>query len=131
MAPQTSRAPVAPARPNGQPSSAPAQPAPSHAASAALSADPAVRRKQILAGLRAGQITEEQADELLAEQEHARPASSLRCKVSEKGACSVYGLQRMPVTLYVEQWERLLQFAPELAAFLKQNNSQLKRKARD
>ena len=35
----------------------------------------------------------------------------LYCKVSEKGALSVYGLQRMPVTLYVEQWNRLLDFS--------------------
>jgi hypothetical protein len=42
--------------------------------------------------------------------EQAKKAS-LYCKVSEKGAISVYGLQRMPVTLYVEQWDRLLNFA--------------------
>ena len=38
---------------------------------------------------------------------------TLSCKQSEKGALSVYGLQRMPVTLYAEQWERLLGFAGE------------------
>ena len=52
----------------------------------------------------------------------------LYCKVSEKGAISVYGLQRMPVTLYVEQWERLLGFADEIKEFLKENDSKLKRK---
>ena len=43
----------------------------------------------------------------------------LSCKQSEKGGVSVYGLQRMPVTLYAEQWERLLAFADEIKAFIK------------
>ena len=55
---------------------------------------------------------------------------TLYCKVSQKGAVSLYGLQRMPVTLYVEQWERLLAFADELRAFLKEHDSELKRKQR-
>ncbi len=62
----------------------------------------------------------------------ARPTGgALRCKVSEKGAVSVYGLQRMPVTLYVEQWERLLGFADELKGFCQAQNGQLSRKPRD
>lgn len=59
----------------------------------------------------------------------ARPAQKLYCKVSEKGACSVYGLQRMPVTLYVEQWERLMAFADELKTFLAANKGKLTLKA--
>ena len=59
----------------------------------------------------------------------------LYCKVSEKGACSVYGLQRMPVTLYEEQWERLLLFIDQptdgLRAFLKANHAQFSRKPAD
>ncbi len=47
-----------------------------------------------------------------AAQKGSGAARSLSCKVSEKGGLSVYGLQRMPVTLYVEQWDRLLNFAP-------------------
>ena len=43
---------------------------------------------------------------------------------------SLYGLQRMPVTLYVEQWERLLDIADEIHAFLKQHDGELKRKQR-
>jgi hypothetical protein len=126
MASQRAPVPTLAPKSNGTPSPA----VQSHAASA-LPADPAAKRKWILTELCAGHITEEKADELLGEMESARPVSALRCKVSEKGACSIYGLQRMPVTLYVEQWERLLQFVPELAAFLKQHNAQLKRKARD
>ena len=55
--------------------------------------------------LASGEIKVEEASKLLAELEQRR--GPLYCKVSEKGAVSVYGLQRMPVTLYVEQWERL------------------------
>jgi hypothetical protein len=40
----------------------------------------------------------------------------------------VYGLQRMPVTLYLEQWERLLEFGDALKQFIKENESRLKRK---
>jgi hypothetical protein len=52
----------------------------------------------------------------------------LRCKVSAKKAVSVYGLQRMPVTLYAEQWERLLGFGEELKAFIAAQNGSLSRK---
>ena len=49
-------------------------------------------------------------------------------KVSEKGAVSVYGLGRFPVTLYKEQWEKLLAMADEIRTFITQNESQLKKK---
>jgi len=42
----------------------------------------------------------------------------------------VYGLQRMPVTLYVEQWERLLAFSDEIRTFIGEHNDELKRKER-
>ncbi len=51
-----------------------------------------------------------------------------RLKVSEKGAVSIYGMGRFPVTLYKEQWLRLLDMAEEIRAFIKANDSQLKRK---
>lgn len=53
-------------------------------------------------------------------------ASSL--KVSEKGGVSVYGLGRFPVTLYKEQWSKLLDMADEIRAFIKENDSKLKTK---
>lgn len=53
-------------------------------------------------------------------------ASSI--KVSEKGGVSVYGLGRFPVTLYKEQWERLLAMAAEIKAFLAEHDSELKKK---
>jgi hypothetical protein len=49
-------------------------------------------------------------------------------KVSDKGGVSVYGLGRFPVTLYYEQWVRLLDKAQELREFLDENKSKLKLK---
>jgi hypothetical protein len=49
-------------------------------------------------------------------------------KVSEKGGVSVYGLGRFPVTLYKEQWARLLDVADDIRAFIKENDSRLKAK---
>ena len=86
-----------------------------------------MNKEEILAKVAAGQLAVDEASKLLADLETTR-RSTLYCKVSQKGAVSLYGLQRMPVTLYVEQWERLLAFADELQAFLKEHNSELKRK---
>jgi hypothetical protein len=55
----------------------------------------------------------------------------LRLKVSEKGGLSVYGLGRFPVTLYKEQWIRLLDQAEEIKSFLKENDSLLKAKQQE
>jgi hypothetical protein len=49
-------------------------------------------------------------------------------KVSEKGGVSVYGLGRFPVTLYKEQWARLLGMADEIRAFIKEHDAELKAK---
>ena len=58
-----------------------------------------------------------------------RPArGAISMKVSEKGAVSVYGLGRFPVTLYKEQWDRLLQTGDEIRAFIAQNEDKLKKK---
>ena len=53
----------------------------------------------------------------LKEAAKAKPRS-LTCKVSQKGAVSVYGMGRFPVTLYREQWERLGEFMPEVQSFI-------------
>ena len=53
---------------------------------------------------------------------------SLFLKISEKGALSVYGLGRFPVTLYKEQWVKLLGIADEIKTFIEENNSRLKAK---
>jgi len=49
-------------------------------------------------------------------------------KVSEKGGVSVYGLGRFPVTLYKEQWARLLDMADEIRAFIRDHEAELKAK---
>ena len=85
-----------------------------------------MKKEEILAKLAAGEIKVDEATKLLEENEPKR--GNLYCKVSEKGAVSVYGLQRMPVTLYVEQWTRLLDFSDDLRGFLKDNDAKLKRK---
>ena len=55
-------------------------------------------------------------------------SSSLRLKVSEKGELSVYGMGRFPVTLYKEQWLKLLGMEDEIRAFIAANEAQLKAK---
>jgi len=50
---------------------------------------------------------------------------ALELRVSQKGALSVYGLNRFPVTLYKEQWERLLDISDTLKEFIKQHESEL------
>ena len=55
-------------------------------------------------------------------------AGSLEFRVSEKGGVSVYGLGRFPVTLYYEQWVRLLGASADLQAFLENNKGKLKLK---
>ncbi len=57
-----------------------------------------------------------------------RRTGQLYLKVSEKGGLSVYGLGRFPVTLYKEQWKRLLDFTNEIRTFLQENDHLLKAK---
>jgi len=57
-----------------------------------------------------------------------RARGALTMKVSEKGALSVYGMGRFPVTLYKEQWQRLLGVADEIKKFIEENNDRLKAK---
>ena len=55
-------------------------------------------------------------------------AKGISMKVSEKGGLSIYGLGRFPITLYKEQWTKLLDMADDIRAFLKANDAQLKAK---
>lgn len=61
------------------------------------------------------------------EQLHAKlqRGKTLELRVSQKGAVSVYGLNRFPVTLYKEQWERLLDISEQIREFIKQHDSEL------
>ena len=69
-------------------------------------------------------------ERLKAENEHLKSerGRSLSLKVSEKGGVSVYGLGRFPVTLYKEQWTKLLDLADDIRAFIKENEGKLKAK---
>ena len=69
-------------------------------------------------------------ERLRAENESLKAKGSTRAtiKVSEKGAVSVYGMGRFPVTLYKEQWFKLLDLAPEIRSFISENESKLKAK---
>ncbi|HWF07979.1 MAG TPA: hypothetical protein VG297_05915 [Bryobacteraceae bacterium] len=55
-----------------------------------------------------------------------RRSNAVSMKVSEKGAVSVYGLGRFPVTLYQEQWQKLLAMADDIKSFIEENRSRLK-----
>jgi hypothetical protein len=57
-----------------------------------------------------------------------RGERAISLKVSEKGGLSVYGLGRFPVTLYKEQWAKLLEMADDIRAFMKENEGKLKAK---
>jgi hypothetical protein len=69
-------------------------------------------------------------ERLKAENEHLKSerGRSLSLKVSEKGGVSVYGLGRFPVTLYKEQWTKLLAMTDEIRAFIKEHDAKLKAK---
>ena len=67
----------------------------------------------------------------LEKQAGGRPKGTLEFRVGEKGGVSVYGLGRFAVTLYYEQWVRLLDTADTLRAFLEENKSRLKLKQKD
>jgi hypothetical protein len=54
--------------------------------------------------------------------------TSIRMKVSEKGAVSIYGMGRFPVTLYKEQWLKLLDMSSEIRNFIAENDAHLKTK---
>jgi len=80
-------------------------------------------------------MTEPTKEELLAriaeleKQAGSKRSGRMEFKVSEKGGVSVYGLGRFPVTLYYEQWTRLLDASDGLRTFLEENKAKLKLKA--
>ncbi|PYS36072.1 MAG: hypothetical protein DMG14_25520 [Acidobacteria bacterium] len=80
-------------------------------------------------------MTEPTKEELLAriaeleKQMGTKKTGRLEFKVSEKGGVSVYGLGRFPVTLYYEQWQRLLGAADDLRGFLEENKNKLNHKS--
>lgn len=79
-------------------------------------------------------MTEDERAELgrlraeIAQLKSKKTAGELTFKISEKGGLSVYGLGRFPVTLYKEQWRKLLGKAEEIDTFLRENDTLLKSK---
>jgi hypothetical protein len=67
----------------------------------------------------------------LEKQGAGRRSGNLEFRVGEKGGVSVYGLGRFPVTLYYEQWIRLLETAPQLRTFLEENKASGKLKLKE
>lgn len=57
-----------------------------------------------------------------------RRSGTVSMKVSEKGGLSVYGLGRFPVTLYQEQWTKLLELADQIRAFIREHQGELKKR---
>ena len=82
-----------------------------------------------------GNVSDPTKEELMAriaeleKQVGTKKTGRMEFRVSEKGGVSVYGLGRFPVTLYYEQWQRLLAEADNLRAFLEENKGKLKLKA--
>ena len=78
------------------------------------------------------QNVNEELERLRAENERLKQqstkAGALSFRVSEKGAVSVYGLGRFPVTLYQEQWDKLLAQIDDLRRFIEANRASLKKK---
>ncbi len=74
--------------------------------------------------------TQMELERLRAENERLRRTTSrgITLRVSEKGGVSMYGLGRFPVTLYKEQWLKLLEMANEVRAFIRENEASLKTK---
>ena len=62
------------------------------------------------------------------EQLKSRTGRAISLKVSEKGGLSIYGMGRFPITLYKEQWAKLLEMSDEIRAFMKENDAKLKAK---
>ncbi len=77
-----------------------------------------------------GDALQEELERLKAENAalKARATRGVSIKVSEKGGVSVYGLGRFPVTLYKEQWTKLLDLADDIRAFIKTHDTELKAK---
>jgi hypothetical protein len=67
----------------------------------------------------------------LEKQGTGRRSGNLEFRVGEKGGVSVYGLGRFPVTLYYEQWTRLLEAVPQLRSFLEENKASGKLKLKE
>jgi len=60
--------------------------------------------------------------------EKASAKRSIHLKVSEKGAVSLYGIRRFPITFYLEEWNRILDMGDEIRAFMAEHEAELKKR---
>ena len=58
----------------------------------------------------------------------AKKTQEMRLQVSQKGAVSLYGIRRFPITFYADEWDTVLKMADEVRAFITQHETELKRK---
>jgi hypothetical protein len=74
--------------------------------------------------------TQNELERLRAENEalKAKQTRQLRLQVSQKGAVSLYGIRRFPITFYAEEWEIVLGMANEVHSFIKEHEGELKRR---
>ncbi len=86
---------------------------------------PTMSKTQLLNEVAAGRMTPEEAAQHLDAMATPRP---LTLRVSNKGCLSIYGLQKLPVTLYASQWSRIFNHMEEIRAFIEANADRLKRK---
>jgi hypothetical protein len=89
-----------------------------------------VARRLLSASGMSEENPQDELERLRAENARLKKTASkgVSLKVSEKGGVSVYGLGRFPVTLYKEQWAKLLDMADDIRAFIRDNESSLKAK---
>ena len=87
----------------------------------------AMTKSEILSAVAEGKMTVEEAAQHLSAMIEPQP---LRLKVSPKGGVSIYGMGRFPITLYADQWLRVLDFGDEIRAFIDVNRDQLSQKGK-
>ena len=84
-------------------------------------------KTDILSAVAEGTMTPEEAAQHLSAMVKPQP---LRLKVSPKGGVSIYGMGRFPITLYSDQWSRILDFGDEIRAFIDANRDRLSQKGK-
>jgi hypothetical protein len=88
-------------------------------------------RRQLEEALKEKEEARKQKEELEAQlaAEKAKQTRAVYLKVSEKGGASLYGIRRFPITFYVEEWNRILDMAPEIRSFLRAHEDELTTKS--
>jgi hypothetical protein len=100
--------------------------APGPKSATSITAEPGKSQRTSASDITPANELEAEIEKLRAENEALKSGRHIHFKVSDKGALSVYGIWHFPVTLYREQWERLLIMAPQIKTFLSEHQSELK-----